>query len=123
MFVEPERRLDRADVVLLSLENPLRRRFHSKRVSSNAIEQTVEWVQCEIRFRVSQGRNRQLKCSAFDVFRSSEQKASRLSYATGLRRRNGDRLAPDSVFVSGAVCCYSFAKTFGLKAALRLHIQ
>ena len=47
MFVEPERRLDRADVVMLSLENPLRRRFHSKNVSSNAIEQTVEWVQCE----------------------------------------------------------------------------
>ena len=28
-----------------------------------------------------------------------------------------------NVLVSGAVCCYSFAKTFGLKAALRLHIQ
>jgi len=41
MFVEPERRLDRADVVLLSLENPLRRRFHSKRVSNNAVEQTA----------------------------------------------------------------------------------
>lgn len=48
MFVEPERRLDRADVVLeFEFEKPLRRRFHSKNVSSNAIEQTVEWVQCE----------------------------------------------------------------------------
>ena len=69
MFVEPERRLDRADVVLeFEFEKPLRRRFHSKNVSSNAIEQTVEWVQREIRFRVSQGRDRQLNCSAFDVF-------------------------------------------------------
>ena len=48
MFVEPERRLDRADVVLeFEFEKPLRRRFHSKNASSNAIEQTVERVQCE----------------------------------------------------------------------------
>ena len=123
MFVEPERRLDRADVVLeFEFEKPLRRRFHSKRVSDNAIEQTAERVHRE-KFHVSQGRNRQLKCSAFDAFWPDEQKAPRLSYATGLRRRNGDRLAPDSVFVSGAVCCCSFAKTLGSKAALRFHIQ
>ena len=48
MFVEPERRLDRADVVLeFEFEEPLRRRFHSKRVSSNAIEQTAERAQRE----------------------------------------------------------------------------
>ena len=48
MFVEPERRLDRTDVVLeFAFEKPLRRRFHSKSVSSNAIEQTAERVQRE----------------------------------------------------------------------------
>jgi hypothetical protein len=84
MFVEPERRLDRVGVVLeLELEKPLRRRFHSKRVSDNAIEQTAERVQRKPGFRVSQGRNRQLKCSAFDVFCSAEQKTPRLSSATG----------------------------------------
>ena len=89
MFVEPERRLDRADVVSeFESEKPLRRRFHSKRVSDNAIEQTAGRVHRE-KFHVSQGRNRQLKCSAFDAFWSDEQKAPRLSYATGLRRRNG----------------------------------
>ena len=84
MFVEPERRLDRVGVVFeLEFETPLRRRFHSKRVSSNAIEQTAERVQRNLGFRVSQGRNRQLKCSAFDVFCSAEQKTPRLSSATG----------------------------------------
>ena len=88
MFVEPERRLDRVGVVFeleleFEFEKPLRRRFHSKRVSSNAIEQTAERVQRKPGFRVSQGRNRQLKCSAFDVFCSAEQKTPRLSSATG----------------------------------------
>lgn len=48
MFVEPERRLDRAELVFVfEFEKPLRRRFHLKRVSSNVIEQTAERAQRE----------------------------------------------------------------------------